>query len=250
YPVSVVKKSRSQRIYLLQDSSNAGPKTGRILMLRKSDTPEAVNDPNNNAMAFRILRTYPDKNQIAAKVVRRYGDQQTLPDNASYSAIEKVSDYFPPLTPQDKADMKELETGNKNPPPAPPPPTQEPAPAPTAAPPQSDAAPLPAPAQPQPQQKVAAATDAPPAAPAPNAAGYDPELDAGTSPPPPAEDVAKPEDNHLGLTVEETKPLETRRWWITAQLGFFQNVNIDPTKVDPTTKAYGSAYYAGGGGRF
>ncbi|MGZ3698009.1 MAG: hypothetical protein ACXWP5_07740 [Bdellovibrionota bacterium] len=108
YPVSVVRHSSSDKVYLLADTSDAKPRPGRILLLRKPDSPT---DPAYQIMAFRILRTYPEKKQFAAKVVKKYGDNRVLSDNSTYSAIEKLSDYTPPTpTPQDKADLKELES--------------------------------------------------------------------------------------------------------------------------------------------
>ncbi|MGZ3698010.1 MAG: hypothetical protein ACXWP5_07745 [Bdellovibrionota bacterium] len=97
-----------------------------------------------------------------------------------------------------------------------------------------------------PGEKVAAASPPPPAA-----AGYDPELDAGSSPPPPTgAEAPNSDDNHLGLTVEEIQPLETRRSWLTAELGFFQNLNIDPDAITKNNGQPPAGYYAGGGARY
>jgi hypothetical protein len=73
-------------------------------------------------MALRVLRDYSDKNQFAAKWVRRYRDVQTLDAQTSYVAIEKIADREgPPLTAQDRAELKEVESDIPPPTDSPPP---------------------------------------------------------------------------------------------------------------------------------
>ena len=102
YVVKVARKSKSGRVYLFYDSDNAMPGPGRILLLKTDDDP---------SMAFRVLKNYDDKKQFAAKRVRRYGSIKHLEDRKKFTAVEKLSDYYPPSPPteEDRADLKELE---------------------------------------------------------------------------------------------------------------------------------------------
>lgn len=101
YNVEVKRKSQSKRVYLFHYDASEEPRVGRILLLKKENEPY---------LAFRILKTYPDKEQLAAKKVKTYGKHETLEDNESFTGIEKISDYLPPPpTPEDKADLAELE---------------------------------------------------------------------------------------------------------------------------------------------
>jgi hypothetical protein len=141
--------------------------------------------------------------------VRRYGSYRILDPGDSYLAIEKVGDVvLPPPTAQDKADLKELEGKAPDAPPG-------------------DAAP-------------------PPTAPAPAVQAYDPDLDAGTSPPPSGavdSDSAKDnphdddddDDSRFGATIEEVSPLDPHSQWLTLEFGYFNNDNN---------------YFAGGGLRY
>lgn len=101
YPVTVIRRSTSNKIYLFDDVENRQPLIGRILLIKKGT--EAL-------MAFRVLRLYPSERMIAAKRIKRYGDHNILEDKEELTAIEKISDVVPPPpTSEDKSDMAELE---------------------------------------------------------------------------------------------------------------------------------------------
>lgn len=148
---------------LLSAPRDSLPVLGKVLQLRTND----VNAPNASAAAaVQVLRVYADKDQFAAKIVRRYERQPEIGAGNRLTAIEKVSDFVPPPpapTPQDRADLQELEKiepppGQVSMTPAPfAPPPSAPPPAPT----------VPATPPPTPPFDIAAAQriDPPPAAP-------------------------------------------------------------------------------------
>jgi hypothetical protein len=109
YGSKINRRSASGRVYLVDmiDGTQELPQNGRLVLMRQGESP---------VMAFRVLKEYPDKRQFAAKWLRRYNGTKDLEPGAQFIAIEKVSDKeAPPLTTQDKKDLKELEA------PAPPP---------------------------------------------------------------------------------------------------------------------------------
>lgn len=151
---------------------------------------------DNPVMAFRVLKTYPEQPQFAAKRVRRYGDVRILENDAVLVAVEKVGDIVAvPNTAEDNADLRELEGA-----------------APEAKDPALDVDP-----------------DLPQVQP------YDPELDAGTTPPPvggihsdgssidPRPDEDDDDTHRMGMAVEEVQHLDPYVHWITASLGYFRN---------------------------
>jgi hypothetical protein len=164
-------------------------------------------------MAFRIMKVYPDGTKFAAKIVRYYGDLHVLPLSTTYTGIEKIADYIPPPpTPQDKADIKELEKKANLP-------SNEP---------DAQASPIP----PGPKAEVLP---------------HDPELDQPPTPPTQPElSEDETQDAHLATVVQETKQLDKHRHWLTAQAGFF--VNANPSTV--TSGNIGLAYSIGGGIRY
>lgn len=105
FAVNTQRRSISNRVYLFNDVTDAKTRPGKILLLRKE---------NANVMAFRVLKTYPDKKQFAATVVKKYPDIEKLEVESSFLGIEKVADVFPPPTPeqnqQDALDIGELES--------------------------------------------------------------------------------------------------------------------------------------------
>ncbi len=206
FPVKVVKRSKSMRTYLFDDMSESKTSPGRILLLRRESEP---------IMAFRVLKTYPEKKQFAAKRVRTYRDVNQLDVDEPYAALEKVSDIAPPPpTLEDKADLKELEAnspvGGTDP-------------------------------ESQDPTKIGSAPDTQP---------YDPDLDAGTSPPPSgaadsegSRERSRDEDeidSHLGVIVDEVYPLDTDSHWLSAGLGFLRNVDSDGAP----------SFYIGAGARY
>ncbi len=101
FHVKIIRKSKSSRIYLLEDLDNRQPKPGHLLLLREQNQP---------VMAFRILKDYLEEKKIAAKRIRRYPNYPTLADGQSFLAIEKISDINPPWSNEDREDLKELES--------------------------------------------------------------------------------------------------------------------------------------------
>ena len=101
-PVKIVRRSNSNKIYLIEDIKNRQPQVGRILLLKRDEEP---------FMAFRVLALYPEKQFIAAKRVRKYPGHRVLDDGESFTALEKVADLASLQTSaKDRADLKELET--------------------------------------------------------------------------------------------------------------------------------------------
>ncbi len=104
YEVSVVRFSRSMRVYLFEDKREEKPRVGKIILLRDGPT---------NVMAFRVIKLYKDQKQFAASRVRKYGDFHFLDPGTNFKAYEKVGDLT--SIPQgevddlDKSDLKTLE---------------------------------------------------------------------------------------------------------------------------------------------
>jgi hypothetical protein len=157
-----------------------------------------------------VVKLYPENGHIAAKRLRLYvGSDAKIPKQLTYRAIEKLSDIgeaIPPaLTPQDTHDLRELEEV----------------------------------ADPSAGPNVAQGA-------LPQTAPFDPELDAAASPaaegeaPEPEED----DDDRMGVSVEETHSFDVHRSWLSAGLGYYQNVG---PLVDG---ARGSGYFAGAGVRY
>lgn len=196
YPVTVLKRSASYRVYLIDDKSAAQPSEGKILLLKRNFAP---------AMALRVLKTYPEKKEFAAKRVQMYDNRRVLDEKENYLAIEKVGDLpLPPLDSQDRADLKELEGG------APPPPP-------------------PGPPVPPGSASAGDPNDLPP--PPPPAEGGDASLPPGVDPAPPP---APPEESdslelesHNAIVVEEPKVFDLSHHSISALFGLVSNTNPD-----------------------
>jgi len=110
--LKVIKASTSRRVYLMDlpadpspdaqtpDGSEKPPEK-KILLVRNGD---------ENLMALRVLRDISGTNQVIAKKIKQYGDHDALDIGQEYYALEKLSDVIPPPpTPEDKADMQEVE---------------------------------------------------------------------------------------------------------------------------------------------
>jgi hypothetical protein len=254
YPVQVERRSKSTRVYLFNTHFSIStetvdnppvelPQVGRLVLLRNDGVP---------AMAFRVLKDYPEKKQFAAKWLRRYGETKRLERGQEFEAVEKISDLVnTPLTAQDQNDLQELES------PPPPAPLAEPSPSPMPA-------PLPSPVEPSPPEANAAIepppdenpppVEPPPAPleeptpapePSPEAAitepqeeaipkpvppteAYDPELDAGTSPPPKsttknAEEETGELNDLSSIMVEEHHLIERDINAISLGAGYYRN---------------------------
>ncbi|MEK7689684.1 MAG: hypothetical protein AAB425_01545, partial [Bdellovibrionota bacterium] len=100
FPVTGLKMSQSQRVYLFDYGQDAEPKPGRLLLLSEAGRP---------IMAFRVIKTYKEKRQFAAKRIRRYRGIETIELNKPFDALEKLSDIVPPPSMQDQKDLMELE---------------------------------------------------------------------------------------------------------------------------------------------
>ena len=111
YDSKTVRRSTSNRTYLLDSPEGVEPRVGRVVLLKESDAP---------VMGLRVLKTYPDKKQFAAKRIRKYGSRDILEDGSSFKTIEKLNDIGapPPQSIQDKRDLNELEKTTQPPSPA------------------------------------------------------------------------------------------------------------------------------------
>ncbi len=199
YDVSVVRHSKSGKVYLFNDTQKAKPPVGRILLLKQGSTP---------AMAFRVLKSYPDSGQFAGTRVRTYPGKTELAPGENFAALEKITDFIPPPpTEAEKADLEELEGAS------------------------------------------AASKSASGEYREDEVLPYDPELDAGSSPPPggvatdpEAADHEEDEDSDDDkISVEEIEPLDTDLNWLTFTLGFIRNTPPAPLS---------SGYFTGGGIRY
>jgi hypothetical protein len=128
--LKVLKASTSRRVYLIelqpdafqaqaqpqsQDQTQAPPPpadgssgdTGakppvqKILLIRNGE---------ENVMGLRVLRDITGTPQVIVKRIKQYPNHDSLDIGQDYFALEKISDVIPPPpTPQDKADMAEVE---------------------------------------------------------------------------------------------------------------------------------------------
>ncbi len=140
YPVKVLARSNSNRIYLFDDPLSKSPFIGHLILL-KNDTQAPV-------MALRIVKIYPELKRFAAKYLKSYGGTELLNENQTFTAVEKVMDLVSPPTPSiDQNELKEIEEERasliqkpgspalETSQPPPPPPVEEPPPPPPPAPP-------------------------------------------------------------------------------------------------------------------
>lgn len=104
FPVQVLRRSQSNRVYLFRDQEVRKPQMGRIVLMRRGGT---------NAMAFRIIRTYDQGTKFAGSRIKAYGTVTRLNVTDPLKAIEKLGDFFPPRTPEevelDEEDLQEIE---------------------------------------------------------------------------------------------------------------------------------------------
>jgi hypothetical protein len=209
YDVSVSRKSTSNKVYLFNDVQAVNPPVGKLLLLRQNDAP---------AMAFRIIKSYPENSQFAAVKVRTYGANTELPTGQVYLAVEKLSDAAPPpTTPEQQADITELES---------------------------------APAAFTEESKFSED----------EIQAYDPELDAGSSPPPgglasdstegseegeeigAATDIGSDED----ISIEEIEEIDPYSNWLTFSLGLLSQT-VPDLAHPPLSR---STYFTGAGLRY
>lgn len=235
FAVKVIKRSTSGKTYLFDDLNDSKAQLGKLLLLRREPDPTTV-----PAMAFRVVKLYPEQNRFAAKRVRRYGTTRSLESGVSYTALEKLGELLiSPPTAQDKADLSELEAGM---------------PAPTA--------PLTAPADadaPTSDNKNESGGESAPN-PAddrtPHASPFDADLDSGSTPPPAdtleagnsRNDTGDDEEEEggeprFGASVDEVAVIDHHRHWFSAGVGYFRTVTgTAPNLVDRYYKAGGIRY--------
>ncbi len=107
YDLTIIGRSRSQKVYMAKNNVRQAPNPGRIILLKQE---------LRNIMAFRVLKAYPNTQQFAIKRVRVYPGYPNLNPGVTFRAIEKIADYFPPPpTEQDKRDLRELEGNLEDP---------------------------------------------------------------------------------------------------------------------------------------
>ncbi len=200
YAIKVVRRSNTNRTYLFEDIGQAQPAPGRLILLKREAEP---------VMAFRILRTYTERQQFAAKRVRRYGEWRMLANGDVYRAVEKLSDIAaPPETNQDRREMRELEQG----------------------------------------EGLTSGGSSPGAiklSPLPKTEKYDPELDTGTSPPPisgvdseaselPISELSPEEEDQMAsLIAEDILPLIQHGQGVNLQIGLYKNLNSEGVRIYP-----------------
>ena len=106
FEVRPLRTAESKRTYLFEDASAAKPRVGSILLLKFGEEP---------VMAFRVLRTYAQNRQFIARRVRRYHKHEMLEENQSYTALERVSEIPVPghmsYTTEEERDINELQQG-------------------------------------------------------------------------------------------------------------------------------------------
>ena len=104
FNVQVISRSNSNYTYLFSDLNHIQPKVGRVLMIKKNDTP---------GMIVRVLKLYPNEHLIAAKKIKTYGSVENFENKEFLIAIEKIMDSIPSaVTLADEEDLQELEEEN------------------------------------------------------------------------------------------------------------------------------------------
>lgn len=198
FDVELSDWSSNQRVYLFEDLDALAPPPGRIILVRRDD---------QNVLAFRVIRSYGDRQQFAAAVVRIYelgaveiGDRLTgiykirdLSD--SFDDVEGFEDELNEVEDAEGIAISEGEEESY--------PDIE----------DEDVA-----EEPEPR-------DLPEL---PSVMAYDPDLDAGSSPPPLGAVDSETQDIDLAsdfnpYAVDEIRPFDTDRHWLSANIGFFKN---------------------------
>jgi hypothetical protein len=249
FPLKIVDRSTSNRIYLMEATSNDPPKVGQIFLSSREEGP---------VMAFRVVKTYSDHKLFAAKQIKKYAQLEFLEKGDHFLGIEKTADKLTlpaaalAMQASDKSDLKELESKedlrilpidpllDESSEPA-----LTPEPTPTLS---SFAPPTPIP------------TPVSNSGPVPPTAAFDQELDAGTSPTdsekpskgdeaevkptnsPPDPDLSQDSDDPDSslATIDDIDPIDLYRHWLTAGVGYVRNTG-------PTGASY---YFSAGNIRY
>jgi hypothetical protein len=107
YPVKVLARSNSNRIYLFEDPLSKEPLAGHLILLK--------DEGQISIMALRVLKTYPEQKLFAAKFIKHYPDIEILEEGQVFTAVEKVMDLMPPPTlSADEVDLTRLEEQRAN----------------------------------------------------------------------------------------------------------------------------------------
>jgi hypothetical protein len=212
-------------------------------------------------MAFRVIKTYPEKKEVAARRVRRYRGYRLLDLGTKFLALEKIGEVKPPTGDEtidlaeleDRADLEDLKADMGGTPS-----TTAIATAPSSAGTVTDPLADSSLDRYKIRQKGSEIGKAPLYG---NVEGggvleFDPELDATTSPPPSGDatndttehvqDDVKPlfddnvEDGAAQITVEEVVPFDQQRHGMTVLLGLQRNLSFPS----------GSSYFTSGGLRY
>jgi hypothetical protein len=120
--LKILKSSTSRRVYLIDVSNGPAPQAQSDSQPSAPATPTEsgekpsvrklllVRDGEENILALRVLRDITGTSQVIVKKIKQYGNHEALDIGQEYYALEKLSDVIPPPpTPQDKADMAEVE---------------------------------------------------------------------------------------------------------------------------------------------
>jgi hypothetical protein len=78
-----IEMSKSGRVYRFSMKSADVPRVGNIVLVEENKKP---------TMAFRVIRSDPNKMEYVARRVRRYDNHETLILNRPYPSLEKVAD--------------------------------------------------------------------------------------------------------------------------------------------------------------
>lgn len=196
FNVTVLKRSQSYRVYLVDDPTGAEPKEGKILLFKRGANP---------MMGLRVLKTYyPERKQFAAKRIQIYDHRRVLDIQENYLALEKTGDLaFPAPDAQDRTDLKELEAG------LPPPPPSD-----GSVPPVADMG-LPPP-PPPPGEEGGLPPPPPPA---------DGSLENPEAMPESADALEL--ESHNAIVVEEPKVLDPHHQWLSATVGALANYDAN-----------------------
>jgi len=221
FNVTLVRKSRSTRVYLFSQDLKKDPELssrGKIILIKRDNTA---------VMAFRVLRAYGAKDQFAAKVLKNYRNGTPLAGD-TFLAVEKIGSKSEiALSAMDEKDLQELEQ----------PPEFEP-----------DDPNLPSsdPNQTGDDQDLNQF----------EVLAYDPELDAGSSPPPTEFSGARnqlPDEldpyDERSLIAEEITPLDPDPNWLSFMGALIRNPGLERNNTTtPVTAVESGSINVGGFG--
>ena len=196
FNIEVISRSNSSYTYLFGDPASKQPKVGRILLVRKKNTP---------VMVVRVLKLYPDEKLFAAKRIKTYGSVEYLQEKDLLVAVEKIMDSLPPpVTLTDEADLQELEDESDI--------SRVGPPAPITAP-NSNSAPSAPPAR--------TSTTPSPLGESKITPSHLPDSDSSD----PEEEDIDSEQDKASLVINEIRTLDQFQHWLTTGFGLFRSYN-------------------------